>query len=53
MSRGKQPGHVEIAGGKTYFVNKAGDFVAFDSKRYRSSRPWARGTRRDTREQVL
>lgn len=53
MTCGKKPGHVEIAGGKTYYVNKAGDFVAFDSKRYRAARPWARGSRRDNRLQVL
>lgn len=51
--RGKQPGHVEIAGGKTYYVKQNGDFVPFDSKRYREARPWTRGANRDTREQQL
>lgn len=50
--RGQQPGHVVYSGGKPYFVKQNGDYVPFDSKRYRDARPWARGSRRDTREQV-
>ena len=54
MSRVHKPGTVELTGsGKAYFVNAAGEHVAFDSKRYRDARPWARGSRRDAREMTL
>jgi hypothetical protein len=54
MTRGKQPGHVEIAGGRTYLVTTAG-FIAYDPRRrVQSLAPqWQRDLRRDTREQVL
>lgn len=54
MSRAHHPGTVELAGnGRVYFINAKGEHVAFDSKRYRDARPWARGIRRDDREMVL
>ncbi len=54
MSRVHKPGTVELTGsGKAFFVNAKGEHVPLDSARLRAARPWARGTRRDTREQVL
>ncbi len=58
MTRGKQPGHVEIAGGKTYYVTSAGDFVQHDPAKYQAQRErsrWARNKRLpvDEREMVL
>lgn len=54
MSRVHQPNTVELTGtGKLFYVNARGEHVPFDVNRYREARPWARGTRRDTREQVL
>lgn len=53
MTRAHQPGHAVIAGGKTFIVQQDGSYAPFDRQRYREARPWARDTRRDTREQVL
>lgn len=53
MTRGPQPGHAVISGGKSYHITSSGDYVPFDSQRHRDARPWARGSRQDTREQVL
>lgn len=54
MSRVHQPRSVEITGtGKIFFVTDRGEHVPFDANRYRDARPWARGSRRDTREQLL
>lgn len=54
MSRIHKPGTVELTGtGRAYYVNSAGEHVAFDRARFRDARPWARAPRRDTREQVL
>lgn len=55
MSRTHQPRTVELTGtGKVYYVNDAGEHVAFDRARYRDARPWAkRKLPVDTREMVL
>lgn len=54
MTRGKQPGHVEIGGGRTWLVTDAG-FIAYDPRRraHPSAPQWQRDLRRDKREQVL
>lgn len=54
MTRRKQPGHVEIARGRSYLVTDAG-FIAYDPRRRvtRDAPQWQRDLRRDTREQML
>ena len=53
MNRGHQPGQAVVTSSKTLWVKSDGSYVPFDSQRHRPARPWARGTRRDAREQVL
>lgn len=57
MTRGPQPGHAVISGGKSYHITSSGDYVPYDPVKYHAAPShtpiWQRLVRADKREQVL
>ena len=58
MTRGPQPGHAVISGGKSYHITSSGDYVPYDPEKYHAGRERSRWERNgvlsaDKREQVL